>query len=140
MYIICLISFSSSIFNILKCDLSIDKKGLLNLYTLLVSLGAFIMMYEMFLCVLLTSTRLSVHLDYYYGDYSYPDVVVDGTLDAKDDETLLPNSTVPDLESTPKHTPQPVIGDCKKLFYTFWLIIFLRCSSFFVRTISRCGS
>ena len=99
----------------MKCDLSIDKKGLVNIYTLLVSLDAFTMMYEMFICVLLTSTVLSVHLDYYYGDYQYPDVVVDGILDAKDDETLLPNSTVPDPESTPKHTPPPVTGDCKKI-------------------------
>ena len=110
MYVILSDKFSSSIFNILKCDLSVDRKGLVNLYPLLVRLGAFTMMYEMFLCVLFTSTGLSVHLDYYYGDYSYTDVVADEILDAQDDETLLSNSTT-------KHTPQPVIGDCKIVFY-----------------------
>ena len=100
MYVILSDKFSSSIFNILKCDPSVDRKGLVNLYPLLVSLGSLTMMYEVFLCMLFTSTGLSIHLDYYYGDYSDPDVVVDGILKAQDDETPLPNSTV-------KHTTQP---------------------------------
>ena len=64
----------------------------------------------------------------------YPDVVVDGILDVEDDEILLPISTNLDLESTPKHAPQPVAGNCQKLFLYLFGELYFRCSSFFVRT------